>query len=322
MKSSHCYLYLFLFVVSCNIIGEDDIETVSELEALKLTGFTFHEQRISGNSSVSATLTSDEEVNVHDVAYNVYVKRILEFDAPALTKKLKYRSNASADVTFAVNYLANDVPYTWIVYEGIEPAEIYRFRYSSQGRLNKIITIILDDDGNAERHTSDSIIYNGSEISSIVRKSPDGALAGTFSDFLTNDQSDGLYTLSGYRFQNISVSANPGGCSGSNPFCRTYSTSYAGGAFSPGTSTAINMTQTFGITTKLSITDAYENNSCCRQPDTYYFHPLMLWQGSIENGHILLGIYLVDWMQPGPQANGGNNSSESENLSISYDYDN
>ncbi len=326
MKARSFIVLLVLFL-GCSIIEDTDIQTQEQLDQLTFSGFQIDQTR-SGSTAIVATLIEDEEVNQLDTAYNKYVKRVKTFTAPEMSGKMKYRSGATgSNLTFQTTYLENDVPYTWRVFQGDSLVEMYRFRYDENDSLFRIITVINPIDNLPPTVvTFDHINYTDQKISSIDRESEVAGLAGTFSNFLLNYNGDQPPTISTFSFQNINVDGYPGNCSNGNYNCRAYNTHYTGtSGFVPGISVGIRAVSTLGATAKVIVEDGGNGNSggeCCREPDDYYFHPLMVWQGSIQNGHLLLPIYLVDWVKPGEQlSNGGNQSSISESITIQYLYD-
>jgi hypothetical protein len=309
------HLAFAILFFGCSIIDDTDIQARDELAALNFTGFNIE----GSGSSIASTMTLDTPVELHDEVYNKDIKRMKLFTVPQMSGKMKYKSGitSTSDLEFYTLYLENDVPYTWILrVKDSDPIEIYRFRYDENGRLFRIITLIhAMGDGGTEVATQDDITYNeDGNISTIVRQSNIAGQEGTFTDFLISN-GDEPRTLNSFKFQNINVTSSIGDCSETYN-CQSYQTNYTSG---PGVSINIKAAAAFGTTAKVILSED-DGGNCCRDEDTYYFHPLMMWQGAIKNGHILLPIYLVDWLMPGAQINGGINSS-SQPITIHYNYE-
>lgn len=322
---SRASVILFILSFSCSIIEDSDIQTQEQLDELTFAGFKIEQSR-SGQPAITSTLIDDEEVNILDEDFNKVVKRVKTFTAPEMTGKMKYRSGATGtNLRFEATYLENDVPYTWRLMQGDSVIESYRFRYDENDTLFRIVTIIDPiDELPAKVVTIDNINYTNGLISSIDRESEIPGLAGTFSNFLMNTGGgDQPTTLSGFRFQSINIEAFQGNCSNNNYNCRSYNTQYSGsGGFVPGINVGIKAVSALGKTSKVIVDDSVNNGQCCRAADNYYFHPLMALQGLLNNGHLFLAIYLVDWVEPGEVLpSGGNQSVSGESITVNYLYD-
>jgi hypothetical protein len=325
-------LSLFLIVsFSCTLIEDDDIETKEELHQLTLSGFRIEQSRTNTTPLIS-TLAFDSAVSIVDPNYNKVVKRIKYFSAPEMGGKMKYRSGASGSgLEFYSTYLEDDVPYTFILLKGDSILEWYRFRYDANDKLTRITTLINPIDGLPPTvATIDDFTYDEEgEISSVERSSELAGQAGTFSEFMMNPYNDKV-ALGGFKFQNLTLYGQPCSGTGSNN-CRFYYTNYASNSgYTPGVNVSMKTTNALGTTAKVILVEDDFNNTgsgnggggCCREVDHYFFHPLMMWQGLMENDDILLGIYMVDWIEPGAQiTNNSGPGATPETLTLLYNYD-
>jgi hypothetical protein len=317
---------VFVFFLSCTIIEDDDIQTLEELGELVLAGFEISEQ---GSPILSFTLTADSAINVPDPAWNTVVKRISWYSAPSLgTSKVKYKSGASSNLKISMSYLANDKPYTWVLWQGDSAVEIYRFRYTTGGQLTRVITILNPVDSKpATYHTQDDFTYSNNSLQSITRTSAtDVSKQGTFGSFLLNSiNGTNQQSLSGFNFQSYNVTGNPGSCPNNSDgvSCRGYQFFAGSGGGGNSVQTTIKQVDVFNRASSLQFQDhGAEDNSCCRDPDTYYLHPLMYWNFLMDRGNILLAVYMIDWISPGPINTSGGNQNQTEYLTINYQYAN
>jgi hypothetical protein len=306
-SSGFLFPTILLLVVSCTIIKDSDITTADELKKIKLKSIKIDQDTNSGKESTTINLLYDSTVNIIDTNTGSTVVRKTGYAFPSLGNfKLKFRSGSTATLKSYVSYLAENKPYTFVLYENDSAIEIYRFRYDATGRLSKIITTInpVDNEPILIR-TNDSLIYNSNEnITSIIRRSPDAALQTTItigyggSGTSTSVSSISLSPNHGFSYEQMQGdcpnNSNANICTGYNIRPTSGSGSYSS-YYTISTLTESNVLHELNlIDTKIQGGQISQ-----REYDTYYFHPLMLLRNEVSNGDFLLIIYMIDWLEPG-----------------------
>lgn len=313
---------------ACSIIDDSAITSQEELKGLKLTGFTIDQQTNKGTKKITARVVSDSAVNITDTNTGAKINRVAILKMPSLgSSKMKLRSGTTLDVDMSITYTSSTKPYTMAIYQKDSAVEVYRFRYDASGRLVKIITIIDPVDNlPALVTTIDTLIYSTvgdmKDIDVIHRKLADGMLDATIDPFY------GSQSLENFTYKDRQYNNNGGGCNDAYGAtgCGSYGFSPAGGGGSSGQSSfAYQVSETFNSLTQVRLEDTKFGNgnggggSCCRDFDTYYFHPLMILRNQITKGDYLLLIYMMDWWVPGaPLTNSVSGNNEMVRIDFSY----
>lgn len=326
MKDITKYIFFsFLLFAACDIIQDTDLLTQEELENLNLRTIGIEQDLRNGFSKASFELLYDSTISVIDNNTGTLLTRLVSYKIPALGQKLKYRSGASSNLKCYIYYTSSGQPYTFGILQADTVVERYRFRYDANGRLNNIRCFAYTkNEAVPIWHRYDSIVYNGSEISTIYRGSAtEPEAAGIFTIEYTG--SGAFRNVGRVAFGNMVVSNQGGNCpnnSGNN--CRGYV--YQINTPNSGTFNVSSLTFLRGFSfEKLSFVqfaDTKINNfggvNCCYDYDTYYFHPMMLLREEFQIGDDLFPVYLIDWWIPGQQI--GNNASYQSNEAVTLTF--
>ena len=288
---------IFLLAFSCSIIEDGDITSTEELQSLKLTSFEISQNTNSGSSSVTATLNYDSVQNFTDVNTNTKITRKVEYTLPPLgTLKMKLRSGATGATKVYIYYTDTKKPYTLGIVSQDSVVELYRFRYSSTGQLNRIATFIDPIDNlPLTVATNDSLIYSGNQLNTFSRRS-NGS---------TTNYQVGYNTVGNNSTQvvsNLSTGNTGGGGNGdafSNGNCdhsptRTCYTINCG-TCNINTQLSVSVTEISGTLLQLELVNWTNVGGPYRDGETFYFHPLMMLRNQLSFGNHLLNIYLIDW---------------------------
>jgi hypothetical protein len=321
------FSWLLALCFSCNIIADSDIETQAELQNLKLSSIDIV-QSSSPNSKSILSLTYDSTVNrIVDSARNLRITRKVGFSAAMSEQVLfKFHSGVKNNVRIVATYLSVEKPYNFFVISGDSLTEVYRFRYDDSGRLNKIVTILDPIDGApALAATNDTLIYDDSgSISNIERRSSDPEKELSMQQFLYGVWGNNTQTLSGFQvYQNSnqigSASQYQGNCPDNSDqrTCTSFGFNYFNGQNNNSNpSVTINSQEVFNKVNQLKFI-----SQCCRDEDTFYFHPLMLLKNEIKKGDILFYVYMMDWWAPGSNnSTGGGENKGNRSLSLNFNY--
>lgn len=319
MRETRWLPYLFLILCGCTIIEDSDIVSDVQLDELELISFTIKEVT-SDNRSVQATLLADSAVNI-SVGDGSFITRIAWYSLPKWNSvAMKFRSGAQSALSIYNSFLSDGKPFTFVLYDGDSAVEIYQFRYLN-GKLNKIITTINPVDNLPFTvRTNDSIVYNGSDISSIIRRSPDLAMRGTFSDISymtfggTSDKMISSAKFGGWEFH-LGQDNCPGNAGIS---CATVNSTYYNNTGNLNASYTIRSVSIVNSDVELTIEKSNFNN-CCRGLDTIYFHPLMFWRSRVQLGASLLPLYIIDWLVLGAPDNNEPFQPTSIDFQFSYE---
>jgi hypothetical protein len=321
------YPWMLVTLFACSIVDDNAITSQEGLKKLKLTGFTIDQQTNKAGKKVTARVISDSTVNITDTNTGTKINRVAILKMPSLGhSKMKLRSGTTADVDMSITYTSSTKPYTMAIYLKDSAVEVYRFRYDATGRLVKIVTIIDPVDNLPELVTTiDTLIYTTvgdmKDIDVIQRKLPNGSLEATIDPFYGggNPQSLSNFNYKGLQYQQMNQ--GPGNCN-SGTGCGYYSISPSGQGGGSGQSQfSYRVTESFNSMNQFQLEDRKNNNggSCCRDFDTYYFHPLMVLRNQISKGDYLLLIYMMDWWVPGtPLTNSVSGDNETVTIDFSY----
>lgn len=288
---------------SCTIIQDSDITDPAEFENLKLKSIVLDQDTNKGKKTTSLTLLYDSAVKVTDPATGSVVVRKMMFNFPNPGNlKVKLRSGSTAALQLYCSYLSDNKPYTAVVYEGDSAIEIYRFRYNTAGKVNKIITTVNPNDNKPFiRHTRDSLIYSGSNVTSIVRTSPDASLAADIT--IGYGGSGSTQSVSNFRYGSFNYGQTQGDCPNGDPnVCTGYNLQPTTGSGGFSSYYTVKCDAPAGILNQLYLADTkiQGGQSSMRDYDTYYFHPLMILRNQVPLGNYLFVIYAIDWLEPGP----------------------
>jgi hypothetical protein len=315
--------YAFAFMLcclSCTIIEDSDIMEESELDALKLIGIDIV-QGTTGEETTTASfaITDDQEVNMTTV--NGTVTRVVDFEIDNFTSsKMKFRSGLTGDLNGYIFYLNDGRPHTFAVGKGTIVHELYRFKYNTAKKLIRITTFSGED----EILTSDSLLYNTEGyITSLVRQAyTEGGFSGTISmEYIGQDE---FVSLSEVKIGSVEYQQQSnGGCPNNTPQnnCTSFSRFIPGQGGGDVRVVIINV-DGIGLQDEFSLQDnrinvqSYQN----REPDTYYFHPMMLLKENLDKGDDLMSIYIVDWWSIGASLTSGGGSGVDEYVKFKFIY--
>lgn len=307
--------FIFLIVSSCSIIEDSDITSKKEFDDLVISSIDIIQETSLGKTSITGTVTSDEEVNI--VVPNGVIKRIVWMDWPSFgNKKLKLRSGYTAAIKTYTSYLSNGLPYTFTIYskDTTMIVELYRFRYDETGKLDRIGAMAPFIEGQ-ENNTVDRMIYDAKgELTSIERTSPDG----TKPEGAIAIQEGAINSLQNFNFGNISVQKVIGA---DEEYYKANNNSFSNDG----------KIQLFELEDELTLIDRNNVNDdcqCSKWVDTFYFHPLMLVKDDVvqknykqmgidfELGSALLKLYMVDWWE----ATSNIETQKDEKVSFKFKY--
>jgi hypothetical protein len=332
---------LVLLSASCSIIQDSDIKSAAEVSSLALKSVTIDQTTSSGSSSLAILQTIDKTVAINTAAGPI--NRYVEMNAPVFpaTSKMKFRTAVPTGAKMYIYYFSNGKPSTFGIYKenlvngAVKDStfyEVYRFRYDAAGKLTKFTTF-LSPCCNAAT-TNDTLIYSNNKIATITRKSPTNtAKTGTItasyaasasSPVMTNVTFEPLSTLKYTYDNNTCFTCITESYSSTSITFAIKTTGQNGQLVTSTTSNAnIVLTSLGNKSQTVSIEDSRGNsngNNNNVNPDTYYFHPMMLLANDLTNGVALFHMYMIDWWQQGtPQTNGsGSNTNERVNFTFNY----
>lgn len=290
---------------SCTIIEDADITDAAEFEKIKLKSIVLNQDTNKGKKSTNITLLYDSAVSVVDPGTGSVVvrKMMFNFQNPG-NLKVKLSSGSTAELQLYISYLSGNKPYTTILYAKDSAIEIYRFRYNTAGKVDRIITTINPVDNKPfVRHTRDSLIYTGSNVTSIIRMSPDAALMANIA--IGYGGSGSTQSVSNFTYGAFNYNQINGNCpDDSDPnACTGYKIQFTGtGNGSDASYYTIKVSDDNNTISQLYLEDAKIQGGQIsgRDYDTYYFHPLMILRDQVPQGQYLLVIYAIDWLLPGP----------------------
>ncbi len=317
MKSACSRFVVTVFLCSCSIIDDSDITTLEQFNKLSVSSIDIIQ--VTATKTLTSTIEITLDTSVTIATPNGTVTRYVEMALNNfISTKLKFASGTTSNkLVFTENFLSDGRPFTFSIRKDTTVLELYRFRYNDQKKINRINFFL----GPERLVYSDSIIYNGSgKISSIVRKAyEDGSKNGT----MTIEYGPGSpatitrTALGNYQFQQITGSCPDGGA---NYNCNGYMRSNTGGG---GSSPQITLKST-GVRQleEISIEDIRNNgNGGGREPDVYYFHPLVLLKNNFSLGDDLAVIYLIDWWSVGAQSSSTNQPNKDERVTFKFNYE-
>jgi hypothetical protein len=307
-------VFIILGIFSCTIIQDSDVETPTELAALRLTSVKVTQATSSGSGAQEFKLLYDSAQNFTDAATNTKITRKVSYSLPAVTatSKLRFRSGSTKASSFYI-YYAGTKPYTLGVIEKDSVVELYRFRYSTAGQLNKIITFLNPiDNQDVIWATRDSLVYTQNQVTTLIR-----ALDGAATYSIQYNSHEDTFFVSGINTgggsgQLFGLGDNGNSCpNGDNESCTNYKCNACSSGSSAQPQVRISSVQTSTLTLRLDITDVrFDNSNNSRQADVFFFHPTMILRGQLQNGNHLLPIYMIDWWLRGTAGTTALNKSE------------
>ena len=311
------YSGLFLVLFSCTIIEESDLITPADFEKIRLTRIELVQE--ANNVRTNATMKVSWDSAISEDGPQGTLVRSLGFELKGYQgKKLKFRSGEGSALILRAKFYTNGDPFRFDVIKSNAIAERYVFRYNAQGKLARL-TFFLGIDNVI---TSDTILYNDAgKINAIQREEFSPVPSGNIS---VEYQSGGVllsrFTTASYQFQ-----MNSGNCSFNAQMeqCFAIYRMPAQGGGGPNSNQQVNFNYSteFDQLASLSLREQRFNqqNGNTRKPDTYYFHPLLLLDGHLDNGKNLLMIYMTDWYEPGEEVTGDTPSFD-ESVTFNYIY--
>ncbi len=320
-KNQAAFGILLLVLMSCTIVKDSDITSITQLNSLSLKSFEIDQATQVGSSSTLATLKYDSIVNHTSNGTGAHVSRVKGFALPSLGNyKIKLKSGVNAVTEIKIAYKDNGMLNACIIYQGNSPVESYLFFYNTNNQLIKVSTVLSPTPGNAPTYETVDILTYGAAgdvyPSTITRSSTyDATLAGIFT--LEKGQSSSgsaSQSINQIRFQQQTYGFSNSGCNNSSDYypysCGgVYKNNNTGGGSSGGQN-QLNFQNnfTFNKTIQTSLTSASNT-------DTYYFHPIMILKDVVPQGSFYFWFYSVDWFQPT-----GNSFSNSDVVKINFNY--
>lgn len=315
------FLTIFALTCSCSIIQEGDITSPDQLSDLKLTSFEIIQSTSNGSSTATAKLDYDSVQNFIDPNTGTKITRKVEYTLAALGNlKMKFRSGATTGTRIYVYYTDTKKVYTLGVIQQDSVVELYRFRYSSSGQLNKIVTFIDPINKPLTVATNDTLIYAGNTIKKLTRR-----YSGSSTSI------DITYNTSGSNAQDTYVSILSNGynnnCSNNNSSggdCSNYSNTQGQNTGGVGPEITISAAELLDKLSQLNLQDrrvgfTNQSNTFHRELDTFYFHPTMLLRNQLSQGNHLLVIYMMDWWSLGAMT-ATSNFSRDDYVTLNYGY--
>src|SRR5436190_17268862 len=112
------FVFVILGIFSCTIIQDSDVETPTELAALRLMSVKVTQNTATGAGQQEFKLLYDSVQNFTDLTTNTKITRKVEYSLPAVstTSKLRFRSGSTKATSFYI-YYAGTKPYTLGVIE-------------------------------------------------------------------------------------------------------------------------------------------------------------------------------------------------------------
>jgi hypothetical protein len=300
-KSQAVFGLFLLVLISCTIIKDSDITSKSELDKLTLKSFEIVQNSQAGNSSLTAALKYDSTVNRISGGTGAHVSRVKGFALPPLGNyKMKLKSGTTSATEIAIGYTDKGRPNAFVIYKGDSAVEIYKFFYNVSGQLIKFVVDIDPVDNLPELlHIKDTIIYTAGNVypSSIIRHSPDDAVAGTFTPCQncgSGSSAQGINQISFQGQTTYQLNFNSGGDCNSNNYypypCGGINRTNQNGGGQNGSQNQLTFVNnfTFEKTIQTFLTSA-------SNVDSYYFHPIMIVKDLIPHGDFYFWFYSVDW---------------------------
>ena len=314
---------LLLLLISCSIVKDSDVTSLTELKSLTLKSFEIVQHSQAGNSSAFASLKYDSVVSRTSAGTGAHISRVKAFTLPAFgNPKMKLKSGTTAATEITIGYRDNGMPNAFVVSKGDSVVEVYKFFYNSSSP-NQLIKFVVDIDpiDNLPEllHIKDTIIYTSgiSYPSSIIRHSPDPTVAGTFTACQNCGSGSSAQTINQYSFQGQSsyqVNFNSAGNCSSNTYypypCGGINRTGSTGGGQNGNQNQLTFINnfTFSKTIQTQLTSA-------SNVDAYFFHPIMIVKDGITHGDFFFWFYSVDWFQT---TNNSLNNDDLVKININY----
>ncbi len=317
MKPSIFYRSIWLLLIfSCTIIEDTDLITPADFEKIKLRQIDIEQDAGNVKSVANIKLEWDSAANT-PVPGGTVTRRTLWTLTNFKGRKLKFRSGTYTNLQVYIAFFSGDRPYTLILYNNDVVVELYRFRYNDEGQLARVV-FFLDPE---QLVTRDTILYESGKIASIERventPTPGGNI--TVNDYINGPpEMVNSFRNSVYQF----TSPGQGNCPNNTPrdVCFSF---YRMPILGGGQSEQVNFYNetSLGVFNSFKLQEQRFNMpSSNREPDTYYFHPLMILKTYFENGDDLVVLYMVDWYAPGAPQNGNSSSSFDEYVKFNFVY--
>jgi len=303
-------IFSFVTALSCTIVKDSDITSISQLNSLSLKSFEIVQNSKAGNSTSLAVLKYDSTVNKISKSTGAHVSRVKGFTLPALGNyKMKLKSGVNAATEIKIVYKDNGSLNDCIIYQGNSPVESYLFFYNTNNQLIKVSTVLSPTAGNVPTYETVDLLTFGATgdvyPSTITRSSTyDATLTGTYtvcqncSGSGSSSQSVNQLTFNQGQSQvyQLSFNSGSGNCSsnGYYPYsCGSINkTNSNGGGGQNGNQNQLSFINnfTFNKTIQTSLTSISNT-------DTYYFHPLLILKDVVPQGDFYFWFYSVDWFQ-------------------------
>ena len=285
--------------LACNIIEENDITSQQEFDKLKVKSIEITQELGSGVQSTTATV-ADSVLDVISPYGKINKQVKIFWPGVKANSKLKFRCGETNNIVISNWYLENGRINSVLILANNVIKEIYVFRYSTSGKLIKLDTEIRA--ASATTITRDTLIYDTNGSLTILRRSPDVAKRGTFTNG-TMDGYNGSFSFQGFAYYGNSNYGSSG--------YHVFSTGHGVGDSALG---ALVRTGYKGGHLSLYDMNQCEEGSCEDWVDTFYFHPLMFMfltdqqvsgvfsnppvQTPVELDGTLFFFYMVDWWVP------------------------
>jgi hypothetical protein len=318
---------LLLVLISCTIVKDSDITSVSQLNSLSLKSFEIVQNLQTGSSSALATLKYDSVASRISPPTGAHISRVKGFALPALgNHKMTLKSGANAATVVKIEYRDNNTPDRFRIFQGDSLLEDYKFFYNSNNQLIKLVVDFnpIDNKPNI-LHVEDDITYPVAPAiypSTIVRKSSNATLtqSGTFT-FQTCSNCGGssaetinpvIFSQGNQQLYQINFNTGGNNCNSSNYYpynCGGLSKSNSGGG-SNGNQNQLNFQHNFTFNKTLQTFLTSWSNT-----DTYFFHPMMILRDVVPQGSLFFWFYSVDWF-----VTSNNSFANNDKVTINLNY--
>ena len=321
-------IFSFVTALSCTIVKDSDITSISQLNSLSLKSFEIVQNSQAGNSITLATSKYDSVVNRISAGTGAHISRVKGFALPALGNyKMKLKSGVNAATEIKIAYKDNGMLNACIIYQGDSTIESYLFFYNTSNQLIKVSTVLNPIDSKVPIHKTLDILAFGATgdvyPSTITRSSTyDATLTGTYtvcqncSGSGSSSQSVNQLSFQQGQSQTYQLNFNSGGGNCSSNGYYPYScgsinkTNSNGGGGQNGNQNQLSFINNFTFNKTIQTSLASISNT-----DTYYFHPLLILKDVVPQGDFYFWFYSVDWFQTA-----GSPFSNSDMVKINFNY--
>lgn len=299
-------LALLALGISCTIVEDSDVKSLSDLDKLELSSIEVVENtQQSGTKVIKLVPTINSSGKLQQVLF------------PSLTgKKFKFRSSSiSGSATGFVSYNSSGKVITFDIQAGGQSQEKYSFEYNSSGNLFTVTSTGSFPGDVAE--TKDSILYVSGGIDKIYRTTT--LSSGGKSLVSVTSTAKSSFNNATIRFGQFEESNGDCPNNTKSSACTGYFDFSTGG----GGSFSITIRHLF-TGARISTFMVGENTDGSKTPDVYAFHPVMLLRSEIPHSDDLMIYYMRDWWidKHKNDGGGGGGTQIRESVAINFLYGN